>query len=468
MENKKNHTSEITTHEMKIRQERYEVGLDNLKIRHDEATYQITNYSLFGIAFEAKHNFEISSTIDVELFFDDMKICEFSLDIKRKHLDEKKQFEYGAELVGSIFPVDEVFQIFNSRKILNNVEERYSRYKNINFSVKNYVDDLYIWLDELEGQVKKFANHEYETANKKKIAEACVVDIIGKAIEVKLKHNNNNLAALIANSKFEENKIIFEYYRYRLGKFIFQSPFTMRSFSKPKGYAGDYEMMNIIYRSDNFASSLFGSCMEKAVSLHEEPLAVRNRVNFLSQKIMTSIVGRKQIKILSVACGPSEEVKDLVGKLNQDELDKIELTLLDQDEDALRYAQNNIRQILLNTGKRLQFNLTKKNIKDIIIEGLDSNYDLIYSAGLFDYFTDAVARRAARSLFASLNAGGTLLIGNFNTEAPNTFGMLALFDWYLILRSREDLLRIFSFDGSKCLIEAEPKNVNLFCEINKN
>ncbi len=467
MDNKKAKIGSNTVHEIKIRQERYAVGLDNLKLNHEGRRYNLTNYSLFGLAFEATENIDLGATIDVELYFgDDFKIEEFTLEIKRKEQKESL-FSYGAEVFGALFPVDEIFQIFNSHKIVGDVEQRYSRYKGIDFSVKNYIDDLYIWLNEMEEQVKKMSVSHYENANKKITAEKCVVDIVGRSIEKKLKSNNSILNSLVMHNDFESNKIIFEYYRYRLGKFIFQSPFTMRSFSKPRGYAGDFEMMNIIYKSDSFANSLFGSCMERAVELHEEPSAVRNRVKFLSEKIITTVREKNKVSILSVACGPAEEIKYVINNLDQEDLDRVELFLLDQDEDALKFAQQNIRKCLLESDKKLTIHLLKKNIKEIIVEGIAEEFDLIYSAGLFDYFSDAVATRAAKSLFKSLSPGGSLVIGNFNTSSPNTFGMLALFDWYLILRSHEDLKRIFNINGSQCSVESEPNNVNLFCVLKK-
>ena len=54
----------------------------------------------------------------------------------------------------------------------------------------------------------------------------------------------------------------------------------------------------------------------------------------------------------------------------------------------------------------------------MIAEGLDNSYDLIYSAGLFDYLNDRVVRTAGARLVDALAPGGTAVIGNFDVANP--------------------------------------------------
>ncbi len=97
----------------------------------------------------------------------------------------------------------------------------------------------------------------------------------------------------------------------------------------------------------------------------------------------------------------------------------------------------------------------------------ENNFDLLYSAGLFDYFSDPVAQLAAKALFKRLKPGGQLIIGNFNLTAPNQFAMRLALDWSLIYRSCDDLKRLFGDLGGVLSIEQEPEGVNLFCVINE-
>ena len=97
----------------------------------------------------------------------------------------------------------------------------------------------------------------------------------------------------------------------------------------------------------------------------------------------------------------------------------------------------------------------------------ETDYDLIYSAGLFDYFTEPVAQMAAQKMLASVKPGGHVVIGNFSKDNPCVPFMELVLDWHLIYRSEEDLLRIFKGMGSKIWVEKEPLGVNLFVVIQK-
>jgi extracellular factor (EF) 3-hydroxypalmitic acid methyl ester biosynthesis protein len=447
-----------------IRQDRMQLRSRNLTLKINEDIFYVVNFSVFGIAFEAAKDFSIGDTLGCELRYDGIKISDFSLEIRRKDLNGDN-FYYGCETLDSVIPVEEISYLDKSYSLLEEVNEKYQRYEAVPEKVKYYIDDLFIWLNEVEEKVKAIETSHFENVKQKHAAYRNTIKIVGDAICEKLKSSNGMLGRVLDGNS--NTKLIFEYYRYRLGKFIFQSPFTKRSFEKPKGYAGDFEMMNQIYRNDYFAHSLFGGCMEAAVSLHEEPTAVRNRVVYLSEKILEACKQKGSINILAVASGPAEEIKAVISRLDAPTLARVTYTLLDQDEDALRYAQKNIKEQLVKEGKDLKVNLLSKDVKDLIISGLSDEFDLIYSAGLFDYFSDPVATRACKVLFKCLKGTGKLVIGNFNADAPNTFGMLALFDWFLILRNERDLERIFHVVGSKVSVEREPENVNLFCVIEK-
>jgi extracellular factor (EF) 3-hydroxypalmitic acid methyl ester biosynthesis protein len=180
-----------------------------------------------------------------------------------------------------------------------------------------------------------------------------------------------------------------------------------------------------------------------------------------------ALVGKDKIKILGVASGPAREIQ----KLYEDHPDiaaRCEVHLLDQDVEALKFSQRDILEICRN--KKIKPNIQFHNlaIKNIINEGLPvGDFDLIYSAGLFDYFTDPVAQFAAIKLHQGLKPGGKLVIGNFNTNNPAQFIMEAIGDWYLIYRDEKQLTQLFSKVTPKLSIEKEIENVNLFAVMEK-
>lgn len=66
-------------------------------------------------------------------------------------------------------------------------------------------------------------------------------------------------------------------------------------------------------------------------------------------------------------------------------------------------------------------------------------YDLIYSAGLFDYLADPVAQQLVSAMLSQLRPAGRLLLGNF---ARGSFGrgfMSSLLNWHLKYRAPTEL-----------------------------
>ncbi len=97
---------------------------------------------------------------------------------------------------------------------------------------------------------------------------------------------------------------------------------------------------------------------------------------------------------------------------------------MDQDVNALKHAHEKLWEIVKKTNSPVKLNFVNKAIRNVITRGWEeSNFDLLYSAGLFDYFSDPVAQMAAKALFKCLKPGGQLIIGNFNLTTPNQFAM---------------------------------------------
>ena len=97
------------------------------------------------------------------------------------------------------------------------------------------------------------------------------------------------------------------------------------------------------------------------------------------------------------------------------------------------------------------------------------DYDLVWSAGLFDYLNDKRFIFLLKHLYAMVKPGGSLVIGNFSEYNPSRDYMEAG-DWYLNYRSEEKLIELAEKSGLKngdVFIDSEPERVNLFVEIKK-
>jgi len=453
-----------------VRQDRYRVN-GEMEIQTEEVgNLAVLNFSLFGIAATSTKSVEIDTVLqNAKLCLFNEPIADLALIVRRCIPALSGGFELGLESLSEPMPLDRVRSMKEIMELTNSMSAKSDRYAQLPAEFRLRVLEAARTLKHYEGIAKSFESRTYSNRPEKENIESVVIDRMGLQIFEVIRQTNWDLQKIMAHQDTELLKVGFQYFRDELGDFIFQSPFTKRSYEKPRGYAGDYEMMRQIYSNDSFAQTLFGSCVENAVQRHQEPSAVRNRGSFLAEKIASLLMSTdKNLNFLSVASGPAEELKRVCAMVDSKALSRATFWLLDQDEDALKYAQRNVKTVALETKKEINLKLLNLGIKQVLVEGLPfKEFDMIYSAGLFDYFTDPVAVRAAKALSQGLNPGAQLIIGNFNITSPNWFGMLTLFDWHLILRAEQDLLRLYDVPGCNAQVESEPENVNLFCVVTK-
>lgn len=252
-------------------------------------------------------------------------------------------------------------------------------------------------------------------------------------------------------------------------KILQEAPYLWQTITKPNGYAGDFMTMEIIYENAFKGSSIFGKVYNKVTTSCNSCEGVRHRRTFLKKFILETLNG----SCLAVAAGSGREIADAYSEGFNGVV-----TAIDTDIDALRYFKDknkilskveyrvvNVFELLKNNFKTLtpkQFYLQKANPKKDIKGYMkylmpflynigtlkNKKFDLIYSAGLFDYiktFPDNNNKGTiglSKVLFNLLNPGGKLIIGIMSTNMPigELFYMEVLCDWKIIFRSRDQLL----------------------------
>ena len=108
--------------------------------------------------------------------------------------------------------------------------------------------------------------------------------------------------------------------------------------------------------------------------------------------------------------------------------------------------------------------------KNVIRHTPDKKYDLIWSAGLFDYFKGKHFVYLLKKYYEFLKDDGELIIGNFNSENPSRRIMEILGDWFLYHRSEDELKKFAIQAGipeSKIEVFREPLGINLFLRVKK-
>jgi len=237
----------------------------------------------------------------------------------------------------------------------------------------------------------------------------------------------------------------------------FKDSIAGHAFHKPYGYPGDFEIIDKMYlkvtsKDPNLTKwDLF-------YHQHAAATAVRNRKAFL-KRILANLTGQKEgiCQVLDVASGPC---RDLLEFFQESKATNVQVECVEADAKAIQHATN-INQAFLSY-------LTFYN-KNIFRFRTEKQYDLVWSAGLFDYFDDRTFTRLLSRLISNVAPGGEIVIGNFAVGNP-TEGYMELFTgWYLHHRSPEQLIKLAQAAGiedvSRITVDQEEVGVNLFLRI---
>ena len=253
-----------------------------------------------------------------------------------------------------------------------------------------------------------------------------------------------------------------------LGQYFAASPFLSRAKNKPLGYAGDYEMMNMLYRDHAEGVSLFGKAMNMWATQSPVARANINRIEYLGTKIHAALRAKPKgrVRIASIGCGPAQEIHSFLTK--HPELgERLDIALIDQEARAITHCERSLAQLALRANARIRpikesarHLLTDRKLGDALGE-----CELIYSAGLFDYLADRSFSALLHVLYHALTPGGMLYVGNVAEHNPDRAAMEFFTEWFLYHRSPAGLLaqaKLLSPPPSKANVEAEPTGVNLF------
>ncbi len=232
------------------------------------------------------------------------------------------------------------------------------------------------------------------------------------------------------------------------------------SFTKPLGYSGDYLIIEKMYKfhkntNPNYVKwdEFFHWLPAASAVINRKQLAV-SLLQKLNQKTT-----KEYPRVLILGSGPATEVNEYMESVTDN---KLHFDLVDFDQRAIEHATEKNQKYM----EYITFH--NKNVLRFSPEGC---FDLIWSAGLFDYFQDKLFIRLLRRFSYYLTDNGEMIIGNFNISNPSKKIMEVLGDWYLYHRSQESLMSFAMEAGiqpDNIEIFSEPLGINLFLKIKNN
>lgn len=215
------------------------------------------------------------------------------------------------------------------------------------------------------------------------------------------------------------------------------------SMGKPYGYAGDFEIIDMIYR--NSPSSLgLERLYDNYFQMSAISIAVRNRKEDFKKMILdfAQKSPKKSLKVMDLASGPCRDVCELILG-NHLVSKKVQFDCYDSDPNSIQYA----KKILENHPSVSFFNQNAVRIalmKDVVAK-IPHKYDVIFSTGLFDYLDYGVSVRLIENLKKILNEEGVLAISDVRDKFsnPSIYFMEWVADWSLIYRGDDEFRKIF-------------------------
>lgn len=362
------------------------------------------------------------------------------------------------------------------QSIFNDLPTLLARKENINPSFKNFTANLAYDLsvykdlfDHLDSQ------YQQEPKSIKKSVQRALLKTEGQKFKRFLNEKLAELERLVAGFSTEEHQRHGFYFRKQIQNFILSSAFMARTNLKPRGYPGDSEMMRMVYLNEYKGNTTFEKLMHKFPLEQPGAQSVRNRrkiiVEFLNQvKNTDHITSHKEIKILSLACGPAIEIEDMLA--SPADAEKYQITLLDQDSTALREAADLICGIEKKSNIKVKIDYLAASVRLMIankkLKKKIGTHHFIYSLGLFDYLTQRVARAVLESLYQLLKPGGTMVIGNFHISNQSKCFLDYWLDWSLIHRTENEFLGLIKdLPSVKAYVFFEDTGNQMFLKIEK-
>jgi extracellular factor (EF) 3-hydroxypalmitic acid methyl ester biosynthesis protein len=356
---------------------------------------------------------------------------------------------------------DSFFQAWQKNYHLSN------EFKVLVTDVESYLTGIRQWLEQLEFGLKEPGG--------KSAREHAILDAVAPRIIAAFNGQHERFEEIIGALPPEARGAHQDFVRRHWHKLFLGSPFGHRTYHKPIGYAGDYEMMNMIYRHQPEGRLLYEQLIHLLLVSQWPAKSVRNRVAHLGENILneTARVARagKTARILNVGCGPAREVQDFLRESRLS--NQADFMLIDFNEETLLHAAQKLVEVKRQFSRCTPIRTEQISVYELLkrTQRRSNNaekFDLIYCAGLFDYLAPDTCRALMELWHDSLSPGGLMLVANMTDTKPFRHFIEFILDWQLIYRnSREILSLVPEHCRETTRVIAEPASVNLFLHLRK-
>ncbi len=341
-------------------------------------------------------------------------------------------------------------------------------YKVIIADIQSFLFELRHWVDEVALGLSGSENGQ------RGAAEMRATDELVKPVTPCLNHLIHKFELACGAIPAELQAAHGTYVRRQLHPLLLSAPFMHRIFRKPLGYAGDYEMVNMILRDPREGSSLCGRVLN-AWFLSQVPAeAHRNRIKFLTERLAQEAgrarLQQRGLRVYNLGCGPGREISDFMAQ--SEFSNNAEISLLDFNDETLAYARQTLEDTRRRHNRNTRIQLIRKSVGQVLkssMRTVPADMDVVYCAGLFDYLPDRVCAQLMNLFYNMLAPGGLLIATNVDPSNPIRYTMDYIFEWRLIERNAEKLRSLLpaAVGADDCRITSDITGCNVFVEVRK-
>jgi len=337
--------------------------------------------------------------------------------------------------------------------------------------IQTLLGDMRRWLEQVELAIRSSEISERASL------EVKIIERLNGLVLPILQNQFKRFESLAGQVSDDAQSIHRAYCRRQLHPLVLCSPLVHRTYYKPLGYAGDYEMVNMILRQPFEGGSLFAKILNSFFLMVPPGEAHRNRIKYLTN--MLDVETRRNAKlgkrthILNLGCGPAKEVQNFLTY--NDLCERADFTLLDFNDETLEFTGNTLQELRMKLTRSTPINMVKRSVHQILKEGLRMGdgskpaFEVVYCAGLFDYLSDRICRRLVEIFYDHLLPGGLLVTTNVDVSNPARHVMEYIMEWHLIYRDMEGFARLVPPGLPKecSRVVKDATGINIFLEIRK-
>jgi extracellular factor (EF) 3-hydroxypalmitic acid methyl ester biosynthesis protein len=346
-------------------------------------------------------------------------------------------------------------------------------YKLIVADMHTFLTELRNWLEQVEIGIRSAPSR-----NRLELEQQTLDSLAGPVLPY-IDELFAKFEAVAATIESDQQSAHRRYMQRHLHPLVMSSPFAYRTYQKPLGYAGDYEMVNMMARPPYEGSTLYAKMLNIWFLKQMPAEAHRNRLQLLQsilleESLRVSRVHGRVARIFNLACGPAAEVQAFLAQDTPIPLPQF--TLVDFNDETLQHGREVFRQLGTRLGKSFAVEFQKRSVHSILKEfgrivelSPDKQFDLVYCAGLFDYLPDSVCQRLLEILYSWVAPGGLLLATNVDPSNPIKYGMEHLLDWHLIYRGSQASrsLKPSTAPEQNLSVLSDTTGVNIFIRIRR-